>query len=608
MRILTPMKMAIFTVCWLLLAQGCGSGASTQVGSESTFDIEESGDVVISVTDAEGDFVSYTVDVVSLVMERNNGDTVETLPLNTRVDFNELTQLSELFAIARVPVGSYTRIVMRLDYSNADILIEGADGSAEVVQLVDEAGNTLQLLDVEVLLEEKDAIRVVPNLVCWLALDFDLNASNTIDLQTIPATVTVSPYLVAMPEFEPHRAHRLRGLLDAVDQIESSITIAVRPFTHRTGEFGSFTFNTIDATLFEINGEAYEGAEGLRVLAELSQGTPLIAQGEVNESTLIANTVLAGDSVPWTDSDTLRGVVTKREGNILSLYAAHIEFRDGRRSFRGAYTVELGDNTVVTALGADRAQLSIQSISIGQGIVVSGALRDDKVMDASEGRVRMLVSRLAGRVLESQPLVVELRSISHVNPARLDFSGTGGIASEDSDPEFYEIDTSRMMLDSFEHGEAVGVRGYVNDFGMAPDDFNALGVRDLKSDMRAAMLKVLWADAGTALPFSNITPDRIDLDLSVARIILELPGHRKISPEQLALVPALKQGALYAISIRGSDRVSLYRDFSDLVEALVGHLDSGDILHHVNAKGGYNSSSEVLNAWRIRFVFDQVSK
>ena len=45
------------------------------------------GTTYVTVTDADGDFLSYTVDVVSLKLQRASGATVETLPATTRIDF-----------------------------------------------------------------------------------------------------------------------------------------------------------------------------------------------------------------------------------------------------------------------------------------------------------------------------------------------------------------------------------------------------------------------------------------------------------------------------------------------------------------------------------------
>src|SRR4051812_1193006 len=71
---------------------GCGSDCNT---------------VFVALTDADGDFLSYTVDVVSLKLKRPNGTFVETLPAQTRIDFAQYVDLTELLTVGTVPNGAY---------------------------------------------------------------------------------------------------------------------------------------------------------------------------------------------------------------------------------------------------------------------------------------------------------------------------------------------------------------------------------------------------------------------------------------------------------------------------------------------------------------------
>jgi hypothetical protein len=104
------------------LLQGCGGGAgsapTTQAGDLPP--AEEKGELIITITDAPGDFLRYVVDVPQLTLYRANGDVVETLPFNTRIDFAELTEVSEFLTIASVPAGVYESVVLTLDYSGAE--------------------------------------------------------------------------------------------------------------------------------------------------------------------------------------------------------------------------------------------------------------------------------------------------------------------------------------------------------------------------------------------------------------------------------------------------------------------------------------------------------
>jgi hypothetical protein len=70
----------------------CGGGGS------GTGYVSNSGEVIVALTDAEGDFASYTVDVLSLTLTKANGAVVEMLPLSTPVDFARYTDLTEFLS------------------------------------------------------------------------------------------------------------------------------------------------------------------------------------------------------------------------------------------------------------------------------------------------------------------------------------------------------------------------------------------------------------------------------------------------------------------------------------------------------------------------------
>ena len=68
------------------------------------------------------------------------------------------------------------------------------------------------------------------------------------------------------------------------------------------------------------------------------------------------------------------------------------------------------------------------------------------------------------------------------------------------------------------------------------------------------------------------------------------------------LAPASGQGA-YAVGVRGSDMVSLYRNFEDLVAALSAELEAGSALHRINARVGYTGDTDGLITARASFIF-----
>ncbi|NOX51504.1 MAG: DUF4382 domain-containing protein, partial [Gammaproteobacteria bacterium] len=384
--------LGITLVIMITVVQGCGGGGSSNSSSATNNPGSSEpppivlGDLFIGITDAEGDFLNYEVTLQSITLVRANGDVVETLPLSTRIDFTELTEVTELLTIATVPEGVYESVVVRMDFSDAQIVVQDQNGSALMANPVDLNGDPLGVTDITLQLTTSDVIRISAGIPAAFSLDFDLSASNQIDLLTSPPTVVVEPFLLATPELETNREHRVRGVLDEVNVAAGEIALRVRPFRHRTGQFGQFLLSVNDETQYEIDGQGYTGDAGLDAMALLNVNTPVIANGAIAATGMMAHTVLAGSAVPWSDADVVVGVVSARVGEILSVKGAHVEFADGTRIFRGNFAISLSDATSVSAPGVDNADITIQSISVGQRVVAWGEFADDETLVASRVR------------------------------------------------------------------------------------------------------------------------------------------------------------------------------------------------------------------------------
>jgi hypothetical protein len=588
----------------LALLGGCGGGGGSSAEPLPPPAQPDTGELAVTVTDAPGDFVAYIVDVTSIRLERANGDSVETLPMETRIDFTQLAEVSEFLTVATVPAGTYESVTVSLDFSAAEILVQNAAGEAVAADVVDAAGDPVTTLDVSLSLADGSTIRVTPATVRGVSLDFDLDASNTIDDSVDPPVVTVEPVLLAMPELETDREHRLRGLLAGVDEAAGSVTLEVRPFRHHGGAFGELTFAIDEDTAYEIDGEVFAGGVGLVALAELGEGTPVVAQGKVTDGALLAARVIAGSSVFWSDAEVVHGVVRARDGNALTLSGVAVEFADGRFSFRREITVLLGDDTVVTAPG-EGAALDQLDVSVGARIAASGEFTEDLTLDAGSGRVRLLVNRLWGDVVQVSPLVVDLHLLNGRLPRAFDFTGTGVTAAEDADPAAYEIDAVGLGLLDIETEDLVQVRGLVNRFGFAPPDFTARTVVDVATAARSATAAVAWP-GGSDRPFVTVAPDRLDLDLDGTRAVLKLHGRIRdlpFEPDELALVAPAGGNGIYAVAERGAGALTLYRSFADAVDAMVALLDGGATLHRFTGHGRYTQSSGELTTARGSFVF-----
>jgi hypothetical protein len=130
-----------------LMLGACGSGSSTATtGPDPLASCDpadaatapECSSVIVTFTDADGDFLNYTVDVLSLTLETANGRVVETLPRETRInctDYVELTALESGTTI--VPPGS----------GHTLYVIKTADSLRQYSDFAECAGNLVARLD-----------------------------------------------------------------------------------------------------------------------------------------------------------------------------------------------------------------------------------------------------------------------------------------------------------------------------------------------------------------------------------------------------------------------------------------------------------------------------
>jgi len=595
----------IVLVAMSLLLQACGGGTGSSAAAPVA--AASDGQLLVGIRDAAGDFLSYTVDVTSLRFERANGDVVETIPLSTRIDFAQLVELTEFFTVATVPSGTYTRVIVNLDFTNAQILVQDDAGVAVAVVAVDKDRKPLSTVSVEIQLPDTEPVRIVRGIPAVVTLDFDLDASNAIDLAGNPATVTVQPFLSVVPQLELDRAHRVRGVLASVDPAAASVTLKVRPFHVRQGEFGRLTILTNDQTHWEIDGEPLVGAGGLTAMQALAIDTPVIAQGTITDRTLTAATVLAGSSVPWARGDVVTGVVTARRADTLSVSGANVDFANGTAAFRGLFTVLIGDDTRVTALDGEPGTLNKGAISIGQRIVAFGAMAGATTLDATGGRVRLEISGLGGTVVQVNPLIVNLIELGGLRPGAFDFLGTGTSAATDADPTRYRIDAGALALPAVSPNDLVRVRGSVHAFGAAPPDFDARTVIDVNTQVNGALLWVNWrAVGGSEHPFYSVSADRIDVDLATARHTLQILGTPRGVPgsdDRIALIAPDDVRGIYMVAVRGRGGVQLFRDFAELTRELSDQLAAGNRLAQIHANGRYNAGTLELATPRASFEF-----
>ena len=608
-----------------------GCGGSSGKGSEAEVG---DGEVIIGLTDAEGDFASYTVDVLSLTLTRANGRVVETLPLSTRVDFAQYTEMTEFLTAAMVPNGAYVKASMVLDYSDADIWVENAAGNAvKVDNIVDTDGIALSQLEVAVNLEGRTKLVIAPGISSHLTLDFDLKASNKVhfDDAGVPTQV-VEPFLLADVELKHPKIHRLRGPLASVDVEGSSFEVILRPFHHRLTtdrrqqrrHFGQLEVVTSNTTLFEINGDDYQGQEGLIALNEQPKFTATIVIGDLklNPRRFEAREVYVGSSVPGGELDVVTGNVIARTGDSLTVKGATLVRAGGSVIFNDEIIVNMGDLTRVKRQLFMGANYDIDDVSVGQRVRVFGVVTNNVAnqleMDAgvnNRGRVKMRLTTLRGMVLDvmsvpEQPLpfVLDLQAIDGRHIGLFDFNGTGDESANDSDPAYYEIDVATLDVSELPSGTPVKVRGFVQSFGQvttaAPSDFTAHTIVNV-SELKVVMT-IGWVPASlTAIASSSADSLTFNLDgvgefhhISRARVAIDLTTV-DAAPR---IIPRENAAGVYRIV--QSDTVQLHTDFANFTADLDARLQDGALVKHVTASGPYDDASATITAGRATVLLE----
>ena len=609
-RALSGASLMLTGLLLLLTLTGCNSLSNDNAITDNS---GGNGQVVVGLTDAKGDFSSYTVDVTAMTLTKADGAIVNVLPATTRVDFAQYTDMTEFLTAAMVPNGVYVKGTLSLDYSNADIWVENDAGdSVKVGAIQDSDGNPVTTLDVSVQLDGRHRLLIAPGVPSHITFDFNLSASNKAEFTdpTSP-TLTVEPFLVADAELQTPKLHRLRGPLANVDVANSQFSVILRPFHHvmdNDDRFGSLKVKTTESTQFEINDESYSGSAGLTELDALPKLTAIIVIGDLklNPRRFEATEVYAGSSVPGGTLDMVQGTVTARSGDVLSVKGATLIRGDGSVIFNDLVQVTVSDSTRV------KKQFSMQEhaiadISVGQRISVFGTLTDassaNLQLDATAGLVRMKMTTLRGTRVdavstpENPVFVMDLNSINGRHISLYDFTGTGIDSSNDADPLNYEITTGALgSLPSIVAGAPVNVKGFATAFGSAPADFDAVSVTDLTHV--PAIMVMSW-NPETTTPFVAASLNSLTLSSSgvglfhqvvrggVVQNLQDLSG----DPQILA---ASDGSGVFEIRQNGSSQ--WYSDFGSFTADIQTRLASGSAMKRIAARGEFNADTVSLTA------------
>ena len=564
---------------------------------------QESGEVIIGLTDAPGDFTTYTVDVLSLTLTKANGAVVETVPVKTRVDFAQYTEMTEFLTAATIPSGVYVKASLKLDYSNADIRVENNSGESVAVSLLqDEQGNALSELDLNVRLEGLQALAIGPGVPAHLTLDFDLSATHDVDLNNGPL-VTVSPLLLAEVNVASPKIHRARGPLQSVDTDNNSFRLVIRPFVHIISGgndlFGTLKVNTTSNTVFDINGELSQGSAGLNTLAQQTTLSAVVVIGDLKffPRRFEATEVRVGSSVAGGTLDVVSGNVVSRSGDVLNIKGATLIRSDGSVVFNDVAQVSIGDNTRI------RRQLSIapldkSAISVGQRISVFGSLTDDQpqglALDATAGFAHLQLTTLRASVVTNNPLILNVQSFDGRRTALFDFTGTG--ATEDADPANYAINTGNINLGNTAAGDVVKLRGFVNGFGKTESaDFNAHTLVNISS-VPGLMLAGWPLTSASALGIDTVN-NKLTLDLTGSGLFHHISRAGFVVdltqlPTVTTIEPANNSGLYFVLE---NNVWQLHTSFASYLADIQARLDAGGAVRSVSALGTFDDDTATMS-------------
>ena len=568
---------------------------------------DEPGVVAIGLTDTPGDFLSYTVDVTSLTLTKADGTFVQTLPQRTRVDFAQIVDLTEFMTGATIPAGSYVSATLNVDYTNADIQVDDGNGVPVPVapaNIHDSQG--VQVTTMTVKLDNARQLVIAPLRPSLLDLDFNLAASNFVDMSGINPVVTVNPLLVADVNPDAPKPHRIRGPLDRVDMQAGSFTLILRPFNLLQGDHGRVAFLTDSNTTYEIDQTSFRGSAGLSALAAKPQLTATVAVGtlDLTSRRFIATEVLAGTSVPFGTSDALTGnVISRSSGTTFVVKGAELVRSNGALIFRDTVTVTVASGTTKVIKQGTTGTFATGDISVGQRVTVLGTLTNTTVgsttMDARSGLVRLLVTQLNGSVnsVVGNAVAMTLSRIDGRPIGLFNFAGTG-TTGNDANPNSYQVATGTLDLSGIGVGTPLKVRGFVRPFGQATatDDFDAITLIDVTN--APATLVVGWPSLEAA-PFSNPTANGMTVNLTNAGLLHDIfrgGVDTRLSLSDAPIVNAANPvRGLFVIGDNGT--VTVYTRLSAYQAALQADLAAGRQARSFVASGGtYLDAAKMLTA------------
>jgi hypothetical protein len=354
--------------------------------------------VTLTSTPSTDTFLAYRVGLVSVQLRTASGSSsVNVLPAGTTVDLARLVNLSEVIGASSGKTGTFKQAVVTLDYSSAQIIYD--NGTPEGVQLtpMGAAGQALGRVTLTLLLDPSNELSIAAKSTTRLSLDFNLAASNVVNLSA--KTVSVMPMMAASSLPIDDKTVRIRGPIGTVNTSTSTtsgtysaniapnswFSTGITPFDFGTSEGGSLRVTPTSGTIYEINGAPTSGTAGLTQLASLSAGTMVEAFGTMTTSTTTSNSLINDNVATPTETcsdgtvpQTVNSVLTCTDGSTLestSTTSSTETCSDGTvpETLNGVLTCADGSTLESTNAGTSTGTISTVSFSATQVIAGSSS-------------------------------------------------------------------------------------------------------------------------------------------------------------------------------------------------------------------------------------------
>jgi hypothetical protein len=623
-----------------LLAAGCHNN-----NQDSGFGVAWT---TLTTADDAVPFTSYVVTIDSVVLVGKLNGAVSALAVPETVDLTKLTNLSELWATASLPVDTFTQAIITMDYTNAQISVM-VNGAPVRTTVVDPSGAVPTTVAVTVNFDTSNQLILLPTFATSnalrLAFSIDLSASNKVNFTTSPPTVTVKPFMSVSTTASDNKLIRVRGPLINSSVNAGTYTVVVRPFFDEVNSLGTMTLFNDANTVYTLGGVTYVGNSGLTQLSQTSAGSTITAAFTTFEPTptpaagVAAGVfhpvyVVAGGTLEDFFTYGMEGDVIARSGNVLTVRGgtlfANLQQLVQYENIDSQVTI--GPATQVTADGvATLGPLNFNSISVGQHITARGlyslsaagvTMLDSTGSSADTGSIRMQSTELFGSLTSSASgsLALNLQAIENWPASVYNFAGNGVSAAQDPTAANYLVNTGALTLPTAAAGDPLWVDGFTSPFGTAPPDFIAEAV-NAESTVPASLV-VAWTGTGTAAPFATLTSTALTIDLANAAFgsgLLRI-GAESIDIKTLSatptVVPAVAQPAsnglpLFspvfsvgagAITTSATAAIQSFNGFAAFVTQLTATFATPTPATQLVARGFYTRSSNTFTASSIDVV------